>query len=72
MMVTITDEGFSFIDLVRKMRKAQQDFLRTKDRVLLDHAKLLEQEVDKQLEEWEMTEAWEKAHETRPELFEQR
>jgi hypothetical protein len=71
MMITITNnEALSFIDSVRCMRRAQKDFFRTRDKVLLDHAKLLEQEVDKQLEAWEMAEAWEKARETRPGLFE--
>jgi hypothetical protein len=70
MMTAITDETLSFIKSVRCMRTAQKDFLRTRDKVLLDHAKLLEQEVDKQLEAWEMAEAWEKARKTRPGLFE--
>ena len=69
MTIAVTDEGSSFIELVRKMREVQREYFRIKDRVLLAQAKRLEREVDEQLEAWEMADAWKKARETNPELF---
>jgi hypothetical protein len=69
MTITITDEGPSFIDQVRRMRRAQREAFRSKDRMMWAHAKRLEREVDERLEAWEMADSWEKARETRPELF---
>jgi hypothetical protein len=69
MNVTVTDFGTSFIDLVRRTRKAQKDYYRTKDYMFLRAAKELEQELDAQLDVWETQEIWEKARKTQPELF---
>jgi hypothetical protein len=69
MTITVTDEGPSFIDLVRNMRSAQREFYRTRDRVILAHARQLEREVDKQLEAWKLERTWEEARQQQPELF---
>jgi hypothetical protein len=69
MTITVTDEGPSFTDLVRNMRKAQKEFYQTRDRVVLEHAKQLEREVDAQLDVWQRERTWETARQRQPELF---
>jgi hypothetical protein len=44
----VNEEGFR--RLVRKMRKAQRDYFRTKSRDILEQAKDLEDEVDCELD----------------------
>lgn len=36
-----------FVELVKKMRKAQRDYFATRDRCILDDSKRLERQVDK-------------------------
>jgi hypothetical protein len=58
-----------FIDLVKRMRDAQREWFRLRDRMMLVHAKMMEQEVDQQLEEWGIERAREEAKAQHPELF---
>ena len=39
-----------FRDLARRMRAAQREYFRTRDRVVLDESKRLEREMDAELE----------------------
>jgi hypothetical protein len=57
-----------FIEKVRGMRNAQKQYFRTRDYMMLEHAKLFESEVDELLNYWEVRGmmAEEKNH---PELF---
>jgi hypothetical protein len=69
MNITITNEGPSFFEQVRKMRNARKEFYRTRDRALLAHAKQLEREADIQLDAWQQERIRAEAQKTRPELF---
>jgi hypothetical protein len=58
-----------FAAKVQAMREAQKNYFRFRDGMMKAHAVLLEQEVDQQLEAWEMERAREEAREKYPELF---
>ncbi|MDR1239185.1 MAG: hypothetical protein LBK27_03650 [Treponema sp.] len=69
MNITVTGEGPSFAEQVRKMRKFQKEFYQTRDRAVLLRAKQLEKEVDEQLDKWQRESIWEEARQNQPELF---
>lgn len=53
----------TFIETVQKMRRAQNDFFKSKDYKLLQESKRLENEVDRMLQEFDEgknPEIWEK------------
>jgi hypothetical protein len=59
----------AFIGLVQRMREAQKDYYRTRERMVMAHAKLLERDVDVQLGAWAWEDATKEAREKHPELF---
>jgi hypothetical protein len=72
-MKITTDEDVKtvehFIGKVRSMREAQKNFFRFRDGVMMAHARLVEREVDRQLDLWDWEQAKEEAREQHPELF---
>jgi hypothetical protein len=58
-----------FVDKVQAMRKAQKNWFRYRDSMMMLHARKMETEVDQQLEVWEMDRIREEARELHPELF---
>lgn len=59
-------EHEKFIDTVRRMREAQKEYFRTRERKVLLHSIMLEGAVDKMISDHE---AWVKAHPIQRDLF---
>lgn len=55
-----------FIDLVKRMRQAQKDYFRTRDRRIMQHAMCLEGAVDKCIQDHD---AYRKEHPRQLDLF---
>lgn len=56
-----------FYDTVKRMRDAQKEYYRTRDRKVLIHSMMLEGAVDKMIQE---RDAWLKQHPVQRDLFE--
>lgn len=56
-----------FISLVKRMRDAQKEYFRTRDRRVMQHSICLEGAVDKCIQDYE---AFKKAHPLQRDLFE--
>lgn len=56
-----------FIDTVKRMRDAQKEYFKTKNRKVMLHSMMLEGAVDKMIEEHE---EWQRAHPVQRDLFE--